>query len=448
MKRDDQTGALYGGNKVRKLEYLLGDARAHGATRLVTIGAVGSHHVLATAAFGRREGFTVEAALVPQPRTEHAAEVVREALGQGLRAMPAGGYVGVVARVVPRLFGRDAYFVTVGGSSLVGSLGYVDAARELAGQIRAGAMPEPDFVVVALGSGGTAAGLAAGLEREGLRSRVVGVVVAEPAWFVALRARRLARACLARSVRGAGGRGPSPARGWLDQRLEIDRRWLGRGYGHATEAGTHATEVAARAGLTLDPTYTAKTFAAALARVDALRDSAVPKTVLYWHTLSSSPVAPLLQGAPEESAIDPRVRRLFAVRPRWMAAARARGIDRARDDRRGRRRRRECGTRPDAWSSSTTERRSAASEERPLGEGPWPAGPIDLFALRGETIGLQVVVEAGDAPVEDARALVEPFIGGSERAPRGDDRDVRGAVRRRRAPDAATTTAASRSRSP
>jgi 1-aminocyclopropane-1-carboxylate deaminase/D-cysteine desulfhydrase-like pyridoxal-dependent ACC family enzyme len=302
VKRDDQTGALYGGNKVRKLEYLLGAARARGATRLVTIGAVGSHHVLATTLYGRREGFEVEAVLAPQPRTDHVVEVVRAGLGHGLRAMAAGGYLGIALRVLPRVLGSDAYFITVGGSSVAGSLGYVAAARELAQQIRARELPEPDVVVVALGSGGTVAGIAAGLELEGVRSQVVGVVVAEPPWFIALRARRLARACL-------GGRG---ARGWLDRRLVIDRRWLGAGYGYPTEAGERATQEAARAGLTLDPTYTAKTFAAALERVEALRESPTPKTVLYWHTLSSSPVAPLLAGAPDESAIDPRVRRLFA----------------------------------------------------------------------------------------------------------------------------------------
>jgi D-cysteine desulfhydrase len=193
----------------------------------------------------------------------------------------------------------------VGGSSLVGSLGYVAGARELAAQVRAGEIPEPDVIVVALGSGGTVAGLAAGLELEGLRSQVVGVVVAEPGWFVSFRARRLARACL----RAAGGKG---ARGWLDRRLAIDRRWLGRGYGYPTEAGARATGDATRSGLTLDPTYTAKTFAAALERVEALRGSTKPTTVLYWHTLSSAPVAPLLAGAPAESELDPDVRRLFA----------------------------------------------------------------------------------------------------------------------------------------
>ena len=96
-------------------------------------------------------------------------------------------------------------------------------------------MPEPDLIVVALGSGGTVAGVAAGLELEGLRSKVVGVIVAEPAWFVALRARRLARACFRRA---GGGRAP---RGWLDARLEVDRRWPGRRL-----AGTRRTPVPAR----------------------------------------------------------------------------------------------------------------------------------------------------------------------------------------------------------
>jgi 1-aminocyclopropane-1-carboxylate deaminase/D-cysteine desulfhydrase-like pyridoxal-dependent ACC family enzyme len=307
VKRDDLTGVLYGGNKVRKLEYLLADARARGATRLVTIGAVGSHHVLATTLYGTRAGFSVEAALLPQPRSDHTAEVVRAGLGHGLRAMPAWGYGGVALRVLPRVIGRGAYFVAVGGSSAVGSLGYVAAARELAGQIRAGEMPEPDVIVAALGSGGTVAGIAAGLELEGIRSQVVGVIVAEPPWLISFTTRRLARASL--RLAGSGHRGE---RGWLDRRLAIDRRWLGAGYGHATEAGARATEEAARFGLTLDPTYTAKTFAAALERVNALRDSPSPKTVLYWHTLSSSPIAPLLEGAPEESGIEPAILRLFA----------------------------------------------------------------------------------------------------------------------------------------
>jgi D-cysteine desulfhydrase len=307
VKRDDRTASLYGGNKVRKLEYLLADARARGATRLVTVGAVGSHHVLATTLFGRQEGFDVEAALLPQPSTDHVVEVIRAGLGHGLRALPARTYVGAALTLALRASSSDAYFVTVGGSDPLGSMGYVDAARELAEQVRRGELPEPDVIVVALGSGGTVAGLAAGLEAEGLRSRVVGVVVADPAWFVVWRTRRLARACLRR----AGVRG---ARGWLDRRLAVDRRWLGRGYGHPTDAGARATEIASASGLVLDPTYTAKTFAAALAQVESVADAAGRRVVLYWHTLSSAAVEPLLEGAPGADAIDGRVARLATPR--------------------------------------------------------------------------------------------------------------------------------------
>ncbi|MDP9149111.1 MAG: pyridoxal-phosphate dependent enzyme, partial [Myxococcota bacterium] len=85
IKRDDRTHEVVGGNKVRKLEWLLADARSRGARRLVTAGAAGSHHVLATTYFGRREGFDVEAVLVPQPRTAHVVDVLRASLGLGLR---------------------------------------------------------------------------------------------------------------------------------------------------------------------------------------------------------------------------------------------------------------------------------------------------------------------------------------------------------------------------
>lgn len=301
IKHDDESGSPYGGNKVRKLVHVLEDARARGAHRLVTVGAVGSHHVLATTLYGAAAGFEVEAVLVPQPRTPHVVANVRAGLAHGLRALPVGSYAMVPLRIAPRLLAKGSYLVTLGGSSVVGSMGYVDGARELAAQVREGAMPEPDVVVVALGSGGTAAGLAAGLELEGLRTRVVGVCVSKPAWLLGLMARRLARRCVHR----AGGHATWRA---IADRLAIDGRYVGRGYGFATEAGDRATAAAASAGIALDPTYTAKAFAAALDRVA----SGGVQTVLYWHTLSSAPMAPLLAAAPREEELDPRVRRLLA----------------------------------------------------------------------------------------------------------------------------------------
>jgi 1-aminocyclopropane-1-carboxylate deaminase/D-cysteine desulfhydrase-like pyridoxal-dependent ACC family enzyme len=303
IKRDDLTHEVYGGNKVRKLEYLLAEALTGGATRVVTVGAMGSHHVLATTYFGGRAGLGVEAVLVPQPSTEHALEVLRADLRLGLKAFPVNSWSGVPIAFARRVI-AGAWPIPIGGSNVSGSMGYVRAARELASQVRAGELPEPDVCVVALGSGGTAAGLAAGFAAEGLKTRVVGACVSGPPWALRLVSLSLARACAGR----AGARATFAA---MRERLAIDTRFLGAGYGHASPAGVEATAVAHDAvGLALDATYTAKAFASALWHVRARQ----AKKVLYWHTLSSAPMDPLLVGAPSWMELDPALRKL-AVAP-------------------------------------------------------------------------------------------------------------------------------------
>lgn len=104
VKRDDRTHPVYGGNKIRKLVHLLEDARRHRATDLVTIGAVGSHHVLATSVHGRAAGFEVHAVLVPQPFTAHVAETVRADLAQHADLRPARGAWEVPFRVAAAMW--------------------------------------------------------------------------------------------------------------------------------------------------------------------------------------------------------------------------------------------------------------------------------------------------------------------------------------------------------
>ncbi|MEP7050770.1 MAG: pyridoxal-phosphate dependent enzyme [Pseudomonadota bacterium] len=287
VKRDDLTNAAYGGNKVRKLGRLLADARARGKQRVVTIGPIGSHHVLATGIFAKALGMQAEAILIGQPRTAHVLEMVRADLAQGIRLFPARSYAEAGLLLASRI-ARGAYYIPVGGSNRLGALGFVDAAAELAAQVQARELPEPDVLVAALGSGGTVAGLAAGLAQTGLRTRVLGVTVADPAWVVERRARALVKQLSSRAVRRDA-----------QQRLEFDRSYLGRGYGHTSALGEQAAAQAARAGLTLDATYTGKTFAAALARVAAGRE----RTILYWHTLSSAALEPLLHGAPDAASL-------------------------------------------------------------------------------------------------------------------------------------------------
>ena len=286
IKDDGATASLYGGNKVRKLEYVLAAARARGARRIVTFGAGGSHHVLATTLYARTIGIETAAVLWPQPWSAHAEEILRAALGAGLQAFPVGSRAAAPLGLI-RIRARGDYLVPPGGSSPTGALGYLTATRELAQQVRAREAPEPDVIVVPFGSGGTAAGILAGIVREGLKSRVIAVDVAIGSSVGVILVLALARAALRKD--GATGR-PSG----LARRLTVERAYLGAGYGHATAAGTAATEHARALGLALDATYTAKTFAAAL---DVVRRSP-GQAVLYWHTLSSRPLEPLLADAP------------------------------------------------------------------------------------------------------------------------------------------------------
>ena len=294
VKRDDLTHPLYGGSKLRKLGRLLDDARELGATRLVTVGAVGSHHVLCTGIFGKRAGFEVAAAVLRQPQSAHALETLRASINQGVELVPAASYA-EAARYLVASAADGAYVIPAGGSNRLGTLGVLDAATELAAQVRAGVLPEPDLIVVALGSGGTVGGLLAGLEQARLRTRVLAVAVSEPVKLFAHKARALAKELV-----------DDAHRPHVLARLEIERDFLGRGYGYASTAGEAATERAASVGLRLDATYTAKAFAAALARV-ALGSE---RHVVFWHTLSGASLAPLLLDAPLEPEIAPALRRL------------------------------------------------------------------------------------------------------------------------------------------
>jgi len=294
VKHDDACGELYGGNKVRKLEPILHAAKARGRSRIVTLGASGSHHVLATTLYGRAHGFSVAAVLVPQPRTEHAITNLRVALGAGLEVATASSYAKVPLALLT-LHRDDAAFVPLGGSSEVGTMGYVLAAFELAEQVARGEMPEPDVIVAPLGSGGTVAGLAVGLEAAGLRARVLAVAVSSPAPMFGAMMRRLAKRA-ARRARVEASRAIA--------RVDVTGAEVGAGYGEPTPEGDRATALAREAGLVLDPTYTAKAFSGALGEV--ARGQA--RTVLFWHTLSSVSLEARARAAP---ALPPAFERLF-----------------------------------------------------------------------------------------------------------------------------------------
>jgi D-cysteine desulfhydrase len=280
LKHDGLTHVRYGGNKTRKAALLLADAVRVGARRVLTVGAAGSHHVLATATFAADFGLEVAAVLTPQPASEHARSVLRQSVGAGLAAYPAGSALGALWALA-RQYRRGDYVIPPGGSNALGARAYALAIAELEAQIDGGLLPAPDWIVVPLGSGGTAAGLLAGLAMSRLPTRLLAVsVLGNP--LAGAQVRYLAARALRLAPRGT-------VDGTWRQRLIVDTSQVGRGYGWPTDAGERATREAATVGITLDPTYTAKAFAAALALArqthHAIGDAG---NVLYWHTLNAT----------------------------------------------------------------------------------------------------------------------------------------------------------------
>ncbi len=283
-KEDGAFGAGgWGGNKVRKLEWLIPDARRRGRRSILTFGGLGTNWGLATALYAREHGLETALALVDQPLDDHVrAQLARlEASGARIhrthtKRRTAAILPWLIARNVRG--GRPPYLLPAGGSSPVGALGYVEAALEIAAQVEDGSLPEPAHAVVAVGTGGTAAGLALGFQLAGLRTRVVGVVVNDQLRLDGPVIARLAR----RSARLLERRGArlGPLRLGPDM-LDLTRDQIGAGYGHPTEAAKHAAALAAEDGLSLDPVYTAKAMAGLLAlRADGHLDG----PLLFVHT--------------------------------------------------------------------------------------------------------------------------------------------------------------------
>lgn len=259
FKREDLVADPLGGNKIRALEFLLGGVRP--GEVVVTVGAAGSTHALATAIYARKLGARVRIVSWPQEMNDVARRVSeRIALEADESTMRHGVLSSNIAALVARM--RGARWIAAGGSSPLGILGQVNAGLELADQVAKGVMPMPDRLVVPLGTGGTAAGLALGLAIARLDLEVVGVrVVPRVVANVGHVRRLIARtARLIERLTHATVAKPSNAA------VRILHDFYGGAYGRVTSAGA---EVARRCldhtGLAIDPTYGAKALAAALA---------------------------------------------------------------------------------------------------------------------------------------------------------------------------------------
>ncbi len=290
LKNDGLLGTVYGGNKVRKLEFVLADVLRRGASTILTFGATGSHHCLATAIYARELGIRVAAVLLEQPDTDEVRANLRLLESFGARIVRAGSLPSAVARSAWLAIRcteigpppRPPYILWTGASTPLGCLGFVNAALELADQIHERLLPEPRAVLLPLGSNGTAAGLLLGLRLAGLDIAVIAVQVSDLPTVGARGVARLANAT-ARLLRRRGA--SIPPLSFRPDDLTVISEPKTQRYGYPTPEAEEAKKLLSRLEeLTLDSTYTAKAVAALIGHTD------LPRPLLYWHTFNAHPL--------------------------------------------------------------------------------------------------------------------------------------------------------------
>ena len=282
IKRDDCTGLAGGGNKTRKLEYLLGDALANEADTLVTQGAVQSNHVRQTAAAAARFGLKCEVILEARTGsnavdyTQSGNVLLDELLGAKIRHVPGGSDMNAalaeVAAEVAEKGGRP-YVIPGGGSNIIGALGYVECAMELVAQANEIGL-EIDRIVTATGSAGTHAGLVAGIAVMGADIPILGIGVRAPKDVQETNVFNLA----ADTAELLGHR----ERVTRDM-VVADCDYVGAGYGLVDDAVIEALKLAARTdAILLDPVYTGKAMKGLIAL--SAKGAFDGETVVFLHT--------------------------------------------------------------------------------------------------------------------------------------------------------------------
>ena len=287
IKRDDCTGLATGGSKTRKLEFLVGDAMRQGADTLLTHGAVQSNHVRQTAAAAAFMGLACEAILeervqgAPAAYHESGNVLLDQVLGVQLHRVPSGTAMDAALEALAqklRAQGRKPYVIPGGGSNALGSLGYVDCVLELQRQCEAMGLRKP-HLVHATGSAGTQAGLVAGIHALGLDWPVTGIGVRAPREAQETRVYELAVRVL--SLLGVAQALPR-------ERVVADDRFIGAGYGIATDSMVEAVTMLARTeGILADPVYTGKGLAGLLEMARSGRFQS-DEDVIFVHTGGSA----------------------------------------------------------------------------------------------------------------------------------------------------------------
>ena len=277
IKRDDQTGLALGGNKTRKLEYLIGDALAQGADTVITLGAAQSNHARQTAAACAKAGLACELILNgARPDLANGNLLLNQLFGAREHWIDRSQRAAKLSDLTDQLTaaGRQAYPITVGGSNGIGAIGYVNAMLELKTQLTT----PVDCIAFGTSSGGTQAGIVLGAKVAGVTAELLGLSIDknDPEHFeYEAEVASIANDCAARI--GAPHR-------FKASDIEVTYGYKGEGYGVVGDLEREAIRLMARTeGILLDPVYAGRAFGAL---VDLIRKGRFKSsdTILFWHT--------------------------------------------------------------------------------------------------------------------------------------------------------------------
>lgn len=306
VKHDDQTSPVYGGNKVRKLEYIFQRANERGAKRVATFGTVGSNHALATSILAKSVGLGCTCFLAHQKPTANIPGILDAHRTLGTELVRVGGDVNRLEVYRRYLHKRKVWVIPLGGSSWLGAVGFVNAGMELAAQIEAGELETPDRIYMANGTMGSVAGLALGLALADLPAEIHAVRITETRyanWTGMLRLMNKTASLLNRFDPAI------PAQ--LAARCRIVWRddFVAGGYASVDDATLRAVEFAKNnMGLILETTYTGKTMAALL---HDLAHGIAGGTYLFWNTFNSRPLPTPETTVPSPAALPESFKRYY-----------------------------------------------------------------------------------------------------------------------------------------
>jgi len=309
VKCDDLTGVIYGGNKVRKLEYIFPRARDKKCGRLATFGAVGSNSALATALYARQAGFDCTCFLMHQAKTAQIPATLNMHIQNGTELVRYGGaYKNRVQTLRDHLWGRRAWVIPLGGSSWRGTVGFVAAGLELADQVAAGEIPQPDRIYVGTGTMGTAIGIALGLAIAELDTEVHAV----RASVTEITNEHLMQNLTEKTVTMMRRLDDSvPADLASRTNIKLRNSFFGGGYAHTTPEAEDAIAFAnEQLDIKLESTYTGKAMAALLA--DLREPGAESLNILFWNTYYAMPVTVPTDHPLDEKALPGEFLRYFS----------------------------------------------------------------------------------------------------------------------------------------